>query len=133
MTLFEINDHVASHGLINCDDGSCVRVRPPGERWPEQRVKDLLKHGWGAASARNHRPVEGFVLVWEKLPRCGEMRNEQLATREGIFQRITEIDRKFASTEPWLHSTLSKLAREREELVELSNNKFGTHLKHEWR
>jgi hypothetical protein len=45
LQLFEINDHVASHGLINCDDGSCVRVRPPGERWPEQRVKDLLKHG----------------------------------------------------------------------------------------
>ena len=61
------------------------------------------------------------------------MRNEQLATREGILQRITEIDRKFASTEPWLHSTLSKLARERVELVELSNNKFGTHLKPEWR
>jgi hypothetical protein len=43
--LFEINDHVASHGLINCDDGSVVRVRPPGERWPAERVKALLKDG----------------------------------------------------------------------------------------
>ncbi len=45
LQLFEINDHVASHGLINCDDGSVVRVRPPGERWPEERVRDLLKQG----------------------------------------------------------------------------------------
>jgi ubiquitin C-terminal hydrolase len=45
LQLFEINDHVASHGLINCDDGSVVRVRPPGERWPEERIKALLKHG----------------------------------------------------------------------------------------
>jgi hypothetical protein len=61
------------------------------------------------------------------------MRNEQLVTRESILKRINEIDRKFGSTEPWLHSTLSKLAREREELVALSNHRFGTHLKHEWR
>jgi hypothetical protein len=61
------------------------------------------------------------------------MRNEQLVTREAILKRINEIDRKFGSTEPWLHSTLSKLAREREELVALSNHRFGTHLKHEWR
>jgi hypothetical protein len=45
LQLFEINDHVASHGLINCDDGSVVRVRPPGERWPDDRVKALLKQG----------------------------------------------------------------------------------------
>jgi hypothetical protein len=45
LQLFEINDHVASHGLINCDDGSVVRVRRPGERWPEDRVKALLKQG----------------------------------------------------------------------------------------
>ena len=45
LQLFEINDHVASHGLINCDDGCVVRVRPPGERWPEERVKSLLKQG----------------------------------------------------------------------------------------
>jgi hypothetical protein len=43
--LFDINDHVASHGLINCDDGSVVRVRPPGEPWPEEHVKALLKGG----------------------------------------------------------------------------------------
>ena len=45
LQLFEINDHVASHGLINCDDGSVVRVRPLRERWPEERVKALLKQG----------------------------------------------------------------------------------------
>ena len=45
LQLFEINDHVASHGLINCEDGSVVRVRAPGERWPEERIKALLKHG----------------------------------------------------------------------------------------
>jgi hypothetical protein len=61
------------------------------------------------------------------------MRKEQLVTRETILTRIKEIDQKFGSTDPWLHSTLSKLAREREELVALSNQKFGTHLKHEWR
>jgi hypothetical protein len=33
-------------------------------------------------------------------------------TRETIHKRIKEIDRKFQSTEPWLHPTLSKLARE---------------------
>ena len=33
----------------------------------------------------------------------------------GILKRINEIDQNFGSTEPWLHSTLSKLAREREE------------------
>jgi hypothetical protein len=37
--LFEINDHVASQGLTNCDDGSVVSVLPLGERWPEERVK----------------------------------------------------------------------------------------------
>jgi hypothetical protein len=54
-------------------------------------------------------------------------------TREGIVRRIREIDQKFEQTEPWLRSTLTKLAREREELVALSNKKFGTHLKHQWR
>jgi hypothetical protein len=43
--LFEINDAVASHGLINSEDGSCVRVRPKGERWPEAKVKSILKDG----------------------------------------------------------------------------------------
>jgi hypothetical protein len=37
LQLFDINDHVASHGLINCDDGFAVRVRPPGER-PRRRA-----------------------------------------------------------------------------------------------
>jgi hypothetical protein len=45
LQLFEINDDVASHGLINCDDTSCVRVRPQDERWPEAKVKQVLKEG----------------------------------------------------------------------------------------
>jgi hypothetical protein len=61
------------------------------------------------------------------------MQNERLVTREAIQRRISEIDRKFHATEPGLHSMLSKLAREREELVARSNDKFGTHLTHEWR
>jgi hypothetical protein len=28
LQLFDINHHIPSHGLINCDDGSVVRVRP---------------------------------------------------------------------------------------------------------
>ena len=61
------------------------------------------------------------------------MRKQQQVTLEAIIKRINEIDRKFVSTETWLHPTLSKLAREREQLVALSNEKFATHLKHEWR
>jgi hypothetical protein len=45
LLLFEINDDVASHGLINCDDGTFVRVRPLGERWPEAKVKSILEQG----------------------------------------------------------------------------------------
>jgi hypothetical protein len=41
--IFEINDDIASHGLINCDDGTCVRVLRQGERWPEARVKHILR------------------------------------------------------------------------------------------
>ena len=54
-------------------------------------------------------------------------------TREAILKRINEIDRKFQSTEPWLHSMLAKLARERELLVEQANRQFKAGLKHEWR
>jgi hypothetical protein len=45
LRLFEINDHIASHGLINCEDSSCVPVRPVGERWPDAKVKHALKDG----------------------------------------------------------------------------------------
>jgi hypothetical protein len=55
----------------------------------------------------------------------GHRRGDQSVTREAILKRIVEIDRKFEATEPWLHPTLSKLAREREELVAISNEKFG--------
>ena len=41
----QINGHIASHGLINCDDSAFVRVRPQDERWPDAEVKDLLKDG----------------------------------------------------------------------------------------
>ncbi|SHL90829.1 hypothetical protein SAMN05444159_7158 [Bradyrhizobium lablabi] len=45
LRLFEISDEVASHALINSDDGTRVRVRPLGERWPAARVKNVLKQG----------------------------------------------------------------------------------------
>ena len=54
-------------------------------------------------------------------------------SREAIIARINQIDNQFKITEPWLHPTLSKLAREREQLVAMANAKFGLKLKHEWR
>jgi hypothetical protein len=61
------------------------------------------------------------------------MPKQKPITREAILNRIREIDAKFQSTEPWLHSTLSKLARERELLVEQANRQFQAGIKHEWR
>jgi hypothetical protein len=58
---------------------------------------------------------------------------KQQVTREAILRRINEIDRKFEETEPWLHRTLSKLAREREQLVAFANKRFDARLNHEWR
>jgi hypothetical protein len=43
--LLEIGDEIASHALVNADNGSRVRVRPLGERWPAAKVKDVLKDG----------------------------------------------------------------------------------------
>jgi hypothetical protein len=48
LRLFEINDEIASHALVNADDGTRVRVRPQGERWPEGKVRNILKQGRGA-------------------------------------------------------------------------------------
>lgn len=45
LRLFEINDEIASHALVNSDDGTRVRVRPQGERWPADKVKKILKEG----------------------------------------------------------------------------------------
>jgi hypothetical protein len=45
LRLFEINDQIASHALISCDDGSRIRVRREGDRWPEAKVRDALKDG----------------------------------------------------------------------------------------
>jgi len=45
LRLFEINDDIASHALINADDGTRVRVRPLGERWPAGKTKHILKQG----------------------------------------------------------------------------------------
>jgi hypothetical protein len=61
------------------------------------------------------------------------MQKQKPITREAILKRINEIDHKFQSTEPWLHSTLSKFARERELLVEQANRQYKTGLKHRWR
>jgi hypothetical protein len=43
--LFEISDDAASHVLINCEDGTRVRVRPQSERWPAKKLQDVLKQG----------------------------------------------------------------------------------------
>ena len=61
------------------------------------------------------------------------MEKIQPISREAIIARINQIDNQFKITEPWLHPTLSKLAREREQLVAMANAKFGLKLKHEWR
>ena len=45
LRVFEINDEVASHALINSDDGTHVRARPQGEKWPMGRLKDVLRQG----------------------------------------------------------------------------------------
>jgi hypothetical protein len=45
LRLFEINDDVASHALINSDDGTRVRVLPQGEEWPRGKLTDVLKQG----------------------------------------------------------------------------------------
>jgi hypothetical protein len=45
LRLFEINDDIASHALINTGDGTRVRVRPLGERWPDAKTKQILKQG----------------------------------------------------------------------------------------
>jgi hypothetical protein len=45
LRLFEINDEIASHALVNSDDGTRVRVRPLGERWPAEKVRNVLKGG----------------------------------------------------------------------------------------
>jgi hypothetical protein len=45
LRLFEINDDIASHALINADDGTRVRVRPLGERWPAVKTRHALKQG----------------------------------------------------------------------------------------
>lgn len=44
LRLFEINDEIASHALINTADGTRIRVRPQRERWPETKVKKILKN-----------------------------------------------------------------------------------------
>lgn len=43
LRLFEINDEIASHALVNADDGTRVRIRPLGEAWPEAKAKRILK------------------------------------------------------------------------------------------
>jgi hypothetical protein len=45
LRVFEINDEVASHALVNCDDGTRARVLALGERWPAAKVKNILKGG----------------------------------------------------------------------------------------
>jgi hypothetical protein len=43
--LFEINDDIATHALINTEDGTRVRVRALGEPWPDSKTKTALRQG----------------------------------------------------------------------------------------
>jgi hypothetical protein len=45
LKVVEIPDELASHALMNLDDGTRVRVRCFGERWSATKVKDALKSG----------------------------------------------------------------------------------------
>ena len=45
LRLFEINDEIASQALVSVEDGTRVRVCPLGERWPEAKVKRVLRQG----------------------------------------------------------------------------------------
>ena len=45
LRLFEINDDIATHALINADDGTRVRVRQLGDKWPEAKAKKILRQG----------------------------------------------------------------------------------------
>jgi len=45
LRLFDISNEVASHALIDSDDGTRVRVRPQHEQWPVTKVKAILKEG----------------------------------------------------------------------------------------
>ena len=45
LRLFEINDDIATHALINADDGTRVRVRPLDDKWPESKAKKILRQG----------------------------------------------------------------------------------------
>jgi hypothetical protein len=67
------------------------------------------------------------------IGKAGLMQKQKPLMYKAILARIKEIDLKFRSTEPWLHPTLSKLARERELLVEQANRDFKVGLKHDWR
>ena len=79
------------------------------------------------------RPKRGAFSPKHRIGQETVMAKEQGLTREAIIARINQIDNRFKNTEPWLHPTLSKLAREREKLVATANEKFGLKLKHEWR
>jgi hypothetical protein len=43
LRVFDINDAVASHALINSENGTCVRMRPQGEGWPVEKGNDIAK------------------------------------------------------------------------------------------
>ena len=45
LRLFEINDDIATHALINADDGTRVRVRQLGDKWPDSKAKKILRQG----------------------------------------------------------------------------------------
>jgi hypothetical protein len=89
----------------------------------------------GTSRPPNHwniKPLERSAMG-SPTAKAGNMQRHKPLTYQAMLTRIKEIDAKFRSTDTWLHPTLSKLARERELLVEQANRDYKVGLKHEWR
>jgi hypothetical protein len=97
------------------------------QRCPVRKNKTGFSNGRRASSRTGRDPGPTGSIAASSMPK------QKQITRQAILKRIAEIDAKFQATEGWLHPTLSKLARERELLVEQANKQFKVDLKHEWR
>jgi hypothetical protein len=100
----------------------------PGSRWELAGIWTISPGTHQAAQALDRPPIRRLGIG-----KAGFMQKQKPLMYKAILARIKEIDLKFRSTEPWLHPTLSKLARERELLVEQANRDFKVGLKHDWR
>jgi hypothetical protein len=45
LDVFEIDDEICSHALVNRSDGSRVRVIHAGADWPSDKARTILKKG----------------------------------------------------------------------------------------